>query len=44
MDDEYDRQEADLPRNKRLSLRHTVSDSNLLPSYQSFAGLGISAL
>ena len=35
--------DADLPRNKRLSLRHTVSDSNLLPSYQSFAGLGISA-
>ncbi|BGP34943.1 hypothetical protein JCM10296v2_006767 [Rhodotorula toruloides] len=26
---------------KRNSLRHTVSDSNLLPAYQSFAGLGI---
>ncbi|EGU11127.1 putative Chloride channel [Rhodotorula toruloides ATCC 204091] len=26
---------------KRTSLRHTVSDSNLLPAYQSFAGLGI---
>ncbi|GAA5865175.1 hypothetical protein JCM3774_002161 [Rhodotorula dairenensis] len=35
--------DADVPRNKRLSLRHTVSDSNLLPAYQSFAGLGISA-
>lgn len=26
---------------KSASLRHTVSDSNLLPAYQSFAGLGI---
>ncbi|GAA5984615.1 hypothetical protein JCM10908_003426 [Rhodotorula pacifica] len=34
--------DADVPRNKRLSLRHTVSDSNLLPSYQPFSGLGIS--
>lgn len=38
-----DEASADLPRNKHLSLRHTVSDSNLLPAYQSFAGLGIAA-